>query len=551
MRIYIGGLGSSVQEDDLKKRFTSSQLGTVESVEIIRSKGRGFGYLEFVPASEKGLAKLFSTYNGCVWKGGRLKLEKAREHYLSRLQREWEEEAELKSKSSGQDADEDVSAKALEKPKILQDIDKMQLKLFFPKLRKIKPIPLKGTGKHKYSFQRVEAPSLPIHFCDCEQHSGPPVATRNRKEQWEIKDREIGIYEVNENELNMMKTILDNLLAKENFSKKIGNETDFTEEPNNDIIDSDNKDEMSDEDDLLINMTSRSSKRVAVLEDWGQKTTTLKNQDFTKPVDEMRGNKKGRLLIDKKRKLSDESEINAAKRARHSNSDDPVATNTEQTDTELSRDATNSRKSAWKDLVREKGVGAFHISDIFSIRNPEADVGEKVEQDDDDRSREEKESKPLLDDQSSEPTMVDDKTTARGAAWLQKSSWLQLVADANAFSIGQILPGVTFENPESQLAENASSNSRSDIVEPRGSDCKDVKSSRDDDRSDSDSDSKQAVENNDEALNYRAISDVVVSETCPFMRNAASLKEWTKTKAALSGARKKKGKGKTPDEENF
>lgn len=61
MRIYIGGLGSSVQEDDLKRIFTSPQLGTVESVEIIRSKGRSFGYLEFVPASDKGLAKLFST----------------------------------------------------------------------------------------------------------------------------------------------------------------------------------------------------------------------------------------------------------------------------------------------------------------------------------------------------------------------------------------------------------------------------------------------------------------------------------------------------------
>lgn len=34
-------------------------------------------------------------------------------------------------------------------------------------------MPFKGTGKHKYSFQRVEVPPLPIHFCDCEEHCGP------------------------------------------------------------------------------------------------------------------------------------------------------------------------------------------------------------------------------------------------------------------------------------------------------------------------------------------------------------------------------------------
>lgn len=34
-------------------------------------------------------------------------------------------------------------------------------------------MPFKGTGKHKYSFQRVEVPPLPIHFCDCEEHCRP------------------------------------------------------------------------------------------------------------------------------------------------------------------------------------------------------------------------------------------------------------------------------------------------------------------------------------------------------------------------------------------
>lgn len=34
----------------------------------------------------------------------------------------------------------------------------------------MKTLPFKGTGKHKYSFQRIEVPPLPLHFCDCEEH---------------------------------------------------------------------------------------------------------------------------------------------------------------------------------------------------------------------------------------------------------------------------------------------------------------------------------------------------------------------------------------------
>lgn len=63
IRIFIGGLGGSVSADDLRKTFSTPQLGIVDSVEIIRTKGRSIAYLDFVPVSDKGLAKLFST----VW----------------------------------------------------------------------------------------------------------------------------------------------------------------------------------------------------------------------------------------------------------------------------------------------------------------------------------------------------------------------------------------------------------------------------------------------------------------------------------------------------
>lgn len=61
IRIYIGGLGGSVSADDLKKTFSTPQLGNVDSVEIVRTKGRSIAYLDFIPVSDKGLAKLFST----------------------------------------------------------------------------------------------------------------------------------------------------------------------------------------------------------------------------------------------------------------------------------------------------------------------------------------------------------------------------------------------------------------------------------------------------------------------------------------------------------
>jgi len=57
-RIYVGGLGERVTEEDLRKTF--SNLGSVEAVDIIRTKGRSFAYINFLPSSQNSLAKLFS-----------------------------------------------------------------------------------------------------------------------------------------------------------------------------------------------------------------------------------------------------------------------------------------------------------------------------------------------------------------------------------------------------------------------------------------------------------------------------------------------------------
>uniref|UniRef100_A0A7N0UQC1 RRM domain-containing protein n=1 Tax=Kalanchoe fedtschenkoi TaxID=63787 RepID=A0A7N0UQC1_KALFE len=171
MRIFVGGLGEGVTDDDLRRMFVA--LGRVDEIEIVRTKGRNMAYLNFTPSSPKSLAKLFSSFNGCVWKGGRLRIEKAKEHYLVKMKREQEQEHEeelARNEMKCSVADVPVSCK---KPTKGPGAEKEQLRIFFPKLRKVKPLPFSGSGKHKYSFRNIQVPPLPTHFCDCELHSVP------------------------------------------------------------------------------------------------------------------------------------------------------------------------------------------------------------------------------------------------------------------------------------------------------------------------------------------------------------------------------------------
>ncbi|VFR00217.1 unnamed protein product [Cuscuta campestris] len=249
-RIYVGGLGENVTADDLKNTFSSPQLGSVQSVDIIRTKGRAFAYLDFVPSSDHSILKLFSKYNGCTWKGGRLRLEKAKEHFLIRLERERAEDTKIdvKVSSASEHPPLSVMTSSLDKLKKNQAMDKMQLHIYFPKFRKIKSIPFKGSGKHKYSFQRVEVPPFPIHFCDCEEHSGSAYYTAKANET------EIKMGGVDEKEMNIMSSVLNKILKRENHS-----ETAVTKTQNvNNVADySMREEDMVDEEDdgIIINVT--------------------------------------------------------------------------------------------------------------------------------------------------------------------------------------------------------------------------------------------------------------------------------------------------------
>lgn len=73
-----------------------------------------------------------------MWKGGKLRLEKAKEHYLVKLKREWQEESERASKASdNSNADAAINHDTSEKPKRPTPADKPQINLFFPKLGKV------------------------------------------------------------------------------------------------------------------------------------------------------------------------------------------------------------------------------------------------------------------------------------------------------------------------------------------------------------------------------------------------------------------------------
>ncbi|KAJ3186517.1 nucleolar protein 8 [Gaertneriomyces sp. JEL0708] len=90
-RLYIGGLKSGVSSMELEGRFKT--FGKVLSIEIsskISPEGTGFAHvsLETTPSA---LGKCLSLYNGTKWKGMQLRVEEAKQHYLTRLKREWAE----------------------------------------------------------------------------------------------------------------------------------------------------------------------------------------------------------------------------------------------------------------------------------------------------------------------------------------------------------------------------------------------------------------------------------------------------------------------------
>lgn len=127
----------------------------------------------------------------------------------------------------------------------------------------VKLVPLSGTGKHKYSFQRVEIPTLPINFCDCEEHS-ICHHTAKEKQTYDLETQSGGI---NEEELNVMNSVMNKLLERENISNAA--HSGLPQERENSVksgrelqFDKTEADSASDEDNLIINAVTRRNHRM-------------------------------------------------------------------------------------------------------------------------------------------------------------------------------------------------------------------------------------------------------------------------------------------------
>lgn len=381
-RIFVGGLGGAVTEDDLRKTFSS--LGQVVSVDIVRTKDRSFAYLDFVPSNDKSLPKLFSTYNGCMWKGGRLKLEKAKEHYLLKLKREWQEESELASKASESvNADASKSQNSLEKPKKPSPADKTQINLFFPKLGKVKSLAQVGIGKHKYSFQRLQVPSAPTHFCDCEEHSieFPPPS---KKQSSEIEDASYG---VNEQELDIMNSVMNKIFNRANPSKQVTKKSESVNAKgdrmnyNDDsaAVEDDEEDNLTDEDNLVLNVANGKNDSMDLI---GEMRSMMANRkpiakrpitSTEKPKVVHDSNEKKAVPLAKKRKSPHSEETNNSivpETSKNSQTrvDTPKDNKTEAESSTKPSGNTSLRsiKSSWKNLLGQKRNTSFNISDFIA-----------------------------------------------------------------------------------------------------------------------------------------------------------------------------------------
>lgn len=69
----------------------------------------------------------------------------------------------------------------------------------------------KGSGKHKYSFQRIEIPPLPIHFCDCEEHCLPLAETNCKSFEYSTNQNSA----IGKKEINVMNSVMQKLFEGE------------------------------------------------------------------------------------------------------------------------------------------------------------------------------------------------------------------------------------------------------------------------------------------------------------------------------------------------
>jgi len=519
----VGGLAESVGAADLEAVFASA--GRVAGVEFVRTNGRSFAYVDFHCPSDKALAKLFSTYNGCKWKGGKLRLEKAKEHYLTRLKREWEQEAV----AAAQEAASKDNVEKQDKPKLDKAaLDGSKINIYFPKLRKVKALPLKGTGKHKYSFRHIEVPSYPIHFCDCEEHCGPPEAANNEY----ASVLNAAAYE---KERNIMNSVMNKLFEKENEhfdsseKEKFDVHTD-TIEPSNAVnnmqieetedapdedLQMEEPEESSDEDlddDLVINIAPRKSNGSVGQANMEKQEVKNGSQLRKRPSVEEAS------LPKKRQRTEGSSEPRKGKQ-------EPVLVMSDMRTTGKTLPTKSEDRKIQLKFPGSTGEGTYEFSSILPRDKSSADP-EVVE----------------AQTSSGSAQNVFANEPKKGSMWTQKSAWRDLVGGTGStpFSISQVLPNTyPAQSVHSNVTENVRSSELLESTMQLPSDQKSPSSVAMLSTGAIDESTGGECKDSNKPQKVRVVPKITISEVCPFMRNAESQKQWSKAKKAISGFARK------------
>ncbi|KAL6629809.1 hypothetical protein ACP70R_029574 [Stipagrostis hirtigluma subsp. patula] len=536
LRIFVGGLAESVTAADLEAVFGS--VGRVAGVEFVRTNGRSFAYVDFHCPSDKALAKLFSTYNGCKWKGGKLRLEKAKEHYLVRLKREWEQEAAAVAAAEQEAAvKEDAEKQENPKPKLDKAaLEGMKINIYFPKLRKVKALPFKGTGKHKYSFRHIEVPPYPIHFCDCEEHCGPPEAAND---EYASVLNAVAY----EKERNIMKSVMNKLFEKEkeHFDSSEMEKCDVhidSMEPSNamndlqmeeaeeapdenlDDLQMEETEELSEEDlddDLVINIAPRKSMKSIVQvkmekQEMNEDSRSRKNQRYEDPS------------LNKKRQRSEASSEPIKRNQR------PFSMISDPKTTGESLPATSEASRS------EQGLTGKATYELSSLPRDKSSTGPQGAESITSSSSKNEGAQNMV---STEPK--------KGSSWTQKCAWRDLVGGMGStpFSISQVLPNPNPAPPalpnvtESEKPLKSMEATTQLLSEQKLPDTVGTTSTGTSTTDGSIGHATGETEENNKKAKVRVVPKITIGEVCPFMRNAESEKQWSKAKKVLTGFNKK------------
>lgn len=85
-RLFVGNLVPSIGDDALRR--TLSRYGAVRSVE----RHPGYAHVSIVPADDAALDRCVAALHRTKWQGAELRVERAREHWATKLRREWAED---------------------------------------------------------------------------------------------------------------------------------------------------------------------------------------------------------------------------------------------------------------------------------------------------------------------------------------------------------------------------------------------------------------------------------------------------------------------------